>query len=174
MQWSDRLTPAQRVALWGILCALAVVIGFFEHLLPLPIPIPVVKLGWANLVVVIMLYVGGPRDAVVIALLRVLLSALAYQGPSGLLFSLAGCSLSLAAMALTQRSGRFSVVGVSMAGGVAHNLGQLATAACIVQTQGLLWYLPILLLAGLVTGLLNGCMATWVLRRLSRISKVKV
>lgn len=170
MQWSDRPSWARRVALWGILCALAVVLGFFEHLVPLPIPIPGVKLGLANLAVVITLYLMGPRDAAAIAVLRVLLSALAYQGPSGLLFSLAGCLLSVLAMMTAKRCGCFSVVGVSLAGGVAHNIGQLAMASILVQTGGLIWYLPVLLLSGLLTGLVIGLVATWVLRSFSSIS----
>lgn len=171
MQWSDRPSWARRVALWGILCALAVVLGFFEHLVPLPLPIPGVKLGLANLAVVITLYLMGPRDAAAIAVLRVLLSTVAYQGPSGLMFSLAGCLLSLLAMTVARRCGCFSIVGVSMAGGVAHNIGQLAMAAVLVQTEGVIWYLPVLLLAGLATGLMIGLVATWVLRRFSSISQ---
>ena len=149
-------SPARRAALYGLLVAAAFIFGYLESLLP-SVGVPGIKL---------VLYRLRAADAAGVALLRILLSGLTFGSPAAMLYALAGGICSLAAMVLCRRSGRFSVIGVSMAGGVCHVLGQLAVAAAVLRTWRVAWYLPVLLLSGLLTGTLIGAAASALLRRL--------
>ena len=155
---------AGRVAYYGLFAALAVLMGYVELLVPVPVPIPGVKLGLAN--VVIMLYYMDAKSAFFISLIRVILCGLLFAGFAGLLYSLSGALLSFAAMALLKKTGQFSIVGVSIAGGVFHNVGQIVVAALAVENVKMAYYLPFLLVSGVVTGLLIGLAAQTALRYL--------
>lgn len=157
----------RKTALYGLLVALAFILSYLESLLPLSVGIPGIKLGLANLVVLLALYRLRPRDALVISAVRILLAGLTFGSPTTMLYSLCGGLLSFAVMALCRRCGCFSVVGVSMAGGVSHNMGQIAAAAVLLGTGEIVWYLPVLLVAGLVTGCLLGVAVRLLLPRLS-------
>lgn len=159
----------RRTALYGLLVALAFVFSYLESLIPVPLPVPGIKLGLANLVVVAALYLLRPGEALAIGCLRILLVGLTFGSPATMLYSLSGGLLSFGMMVLCRRSGRFSVAGVSMAGGVSHNIGQLAAAAALTATPQLVWYLPVLLFSGLATGLLIGLAARLVLPPLRRL-----
>ncbi len=140
---------------------------FLETLLPLPIPVPGIKLGLANLVVLFLLMHTGPWQALALSLSRVLLSALLFSGFSGWIFSVAGALLSWALMALLVRSQAFSPVGVSLAGGMAHNLGQLAMAAIYTHSPGIIpAYLPVMMIAGVAMGAVNGIIVSGLNRAL--------
>ena len=158
---------AKNVALYGLMIALSFTLSYLEHLLPLPVGIPGVKLGLANLVVVTALYIMPAKKAFPIALVRILLAGLTFGNAFSLLYSLAGGLLSFFVMLALKRT-KLSVAGVSVAGGVSHNLAQLAVAAFAMGTGRLLYYLPVLLAAGLGTGLLNGLIASPVIARLKR------
>lgn len=159
----------RKTALYGLLVALAFILSYLESLFPLSIGIPGVKLGLANLVVVLALYRLCPRDALAISLVRILLAGLTFGSPTTMLYSLCGGLLSFAVMVLCRRIGWFSVIGVSMAGGVSHNVGQIAAAAVLLGTGKIVWYLPVLLVAGLVTGGLLGLIVRLLLPRLARM-----
>ncbi len=144
-------------ASYGLLTALALLLSFLETLLSLPVPIPGIKLGLANLIVLFLLLQAGPWQALALSLSRVLLSAILFSGFSGLIFSAAGALLSWAVMAVLIRSRFFSPVGVSLAGGLAHNLGQLIMAAAYTHSPGIIpAYLPVMIIAGAATGMING------------------
>lgn len=160
-------SKAKNVALYGLLIALSFTLSYLEHLLPLPVGIPGVKLGLANLVVVTALYIMPAKKAFPIAAARILLAALTFGNAFSLLYSAAGGLLSFFVMLALKRT-KLSVAGVSVAGGVSHNLAQLAVAAFAMGTGRLLFYLPVLLAAGLGTGLLNGLIATPVIRQLKK------
>lgn len=151
----------------ALAAALALVLGYVEHLIPLPIPIPGVKLGLSNLAVLFMLYTDR-RAAWVVMFLKVLLSGLLFSGMSAFLFSCAGGILSLAAMHTLHASGKFSVVGVSIAGGIFHNVGQILAAGLILHTGSVFYYLPFLIAAGLVTGIIIGIICKIVLARVHK------
>lgn len=136
----------------GMLTAAAFVLSWLELLIPLPVRMPGVKLGLCHIAVLFALYRMGWREAALVSLIRALLAALLFGSLPTLAFSLCGGALSLVAMLLLRRTGRFSVLGVSIAGAVCHNLGQLACAALLTGTAGLGWYLPVLLAAGCITG----------------------
>lgn len=157
----------RKTALYGLMVALAFILSYVESLLPV-VGIPGVKLGLANLVVLITLYLLRPRDALVISLLRIVLAGFTFGSPASMLYSLAGGLVSLGVMVLCRRTDRFSVLGVSVAGGVSHNLAQLAVAAAVLRTPQIVWYLPVLLLSGVLTGALIGITTRMCLPKLQR------
>jgi len=155
------------VAYYGLLTALALLLSFLESLIPIPIAIPGIKIGLANLVVLFMLYQVNAQRALVFSLCRVLLAALLFSGFSGFLFSAAGAVLSWCVMASLQKCNCFSVLGVSLAGGLSHNIGQLIMAAIFTHSPGIIpAYLPVLMIAGAAMGLINGAVSTGVMRAL--------
>ncbi|GAA6491986.1 MAG TPA: Gx transporter family protein [Candidatus Bariatricus faecipullorum] len=159
----------RRAAYLGIFTALALIFSYVESLVPLPVGIPGVKLGLANLVVVVALYKLKTGEALAISVIRILVSGFFFSSLAAILYSLAGGLLSFAVMFLARKNKKFSVYGVSMAGGVAHNVGQILVAALVVETFGILYYLPVLLVAGVLTGLIIGVVANAMLKRLERL-----
>lgn len=159
--------PAERVARGAVLVALGLALAAVERVIPLPIQLPGVKLGLANLVVLVALYLEGAGAALTVAVLRVALAGALFGSGISILYALSGSLAAFAVMAMLWRSGRLGVEGVSIAGGVAHNLMQLAVAALVVRTANLAWYLPVLLGSGALTGLLNGVVGRQLLKRLS-------
>jgi heptaprenyl diphosphate synthase len=127
-------------------------------------------LGLANVVIVFALYSIGPRFALLISVVRILVVSSLFGSPAIAMYSLAGALLSLAVMVPLQKTGKFSMIGVSMAGGVFHNIGQLVVAALVVETMQILYYFPVLLIAGMVTGILIGIIVT----RVSRTIRIKL
>lgn len=159
---------SRRIAYCGLFAALAILMGYVELLIPMPILIPGVKLGLANVIIVIMLYFMDAKSAFFVSLIRVLLSGLLFAGFAGLLYSLSGAMLSFAVMVLLKRTERFSIVGVSVAGGVFHNVGQIVVAALVVENVRMAYYLPFLLVSGVVTGIVIGIVAQTALKYLKR------
>ena len=146
---------SSKVARYGLLIALALVLSYAESLLPSP-GVPGVKLGLPNLVVVFALYRLGTWDAWCLSIVRVLLASALFGSGVSLAYSVAGAVLSLAVMGLLKKTGKFSSVGVSVAGGVAHNVGQILVAMALLETARLAWYLPVLWISGTVAGVLIG------------------
>lgn len=159
---------SRRIAYCGLFAALAILMGYVELLIPMPILIPGVKLGLANVIIVIMLYFMDAKSAFFVSLIRVLLSGLLFAGFAGLLYSLSGAMLSFAVMVLLKRTERFSIVGVSVAGGIFHNVGQIVVAALVVENVRMAYYLPFLLVSGVVTGIVIGIVAQTALKYLKR------
>ena len=157
-----------RVAYFGVFTALALIFSYIETLVPISFGIPGVKLGLANLIIVIALYKIPLREVYVLSIVRVLLSGVLFGNYFSIAYSLAGGLLSLTVMALLKKAG-FSVIGISIAGGVCHNIGQLVVAMIVVETFAMSYYMPVLLVAGLITGFLIGVVADQVLRRISDI-----
>ena len=147
---------SKKIALCGLLTARAILMGYVEMLIPMPLIVPGIKLGLANVIVVITMYSLGPKTAFFISLVRVVLCGLLFAGFAGLLYSLAGAVLSFAVMALLYKTGKMSITGVSVAGGVFHNVGQIIVAALVVENIKMAYYLPFLLVSGVVTGFLIG------------------
>lgn len=155
-----------RVAYFGVFSALALIFSYVESLIPISLGIPGVKLGLANLIIVIGLYKMNLKEVYLLSLVRVLLSGFIFGNYFSILYSLAGALLSVTVMALLKKNGGFSVMGVSIAGGVFHNIGQLFVAMIVVETFGVVYYVPVLLIAGLITGMLIGITANEMLKRL--------
>ena len=165
---NNRKTTSNRVALYGLLIALAFVLSYVETLFPVYLGAPGVKLGLANLVTVIALYGLGVKEAFAINVVRVLLSGFTFGNMSSILFGMAGAVLSLFLMAVCKKLRLFDMTGISIIGGVAHNIGQFLVAAFVTKTFGVS-YLPVLLIAGTVAGALIGLLGGIILKRISRI-----
>ena len=156
MQLPNESPAAKRVALSALFASLALIFSYVEAILPAAPGIPGIKLGIANLVVIIAMYRLDLRYALVINLIRILLAGFMFNGLYGAVYSLCGCLVSYVVMCIFYKSGLFSVIGVSMGGGVAHNLGQLCIAAILVSSPQIFYYLPILIISGTVSGILIG------------------
>lgn len=158
-----------KVAYFGVFTTLALIFSYVETLIPIQFGIPGVKLGLANLIIVIALYRMKLSEAYLLSIVRVLLAGFIFGNYFSIIYSLAGGLLSLTVMALLRQKGGFSVIGVSIAGGVFHNIGQLIIASVIVETFSVMYYVPVLLIAGLVTGLLIGIASDGMLKRLANL-----
>ena len=159
----------KKLALSAILAALAMILSYVEAMVPMPVTIPGIKLGLANLVILLAIYRLGFKYALAINCIRIFVTGLLFTGVFGILYSLAGGLLSLLVMYLLYRTEIFSMVGVSMAGGVAHNLGQLLTACLIMSNIRLMSYFAVLLFAGIGSGILMGIVAWLVCQRLPHL-----
>ena len=160
---------SKRVAKCGLLIALAMVFSYVEVLIPFNFGIPGIKLGLANLIVVVGFYSMKTTDVIAVSLVRIFLSGLLFGNLMSILYSLSGGILSIIVMLLLKRLHKFSIVGVSIAGGVFHNIGQLIVAMLILENFAVAVYLPPLLIAGTITGMLIGILA---MRMLPVIKKV--
>ena len=161
-------SSAQKVALYGVLIALAMVLSYVEMLIPLPVGIPGVKPGLANLVVFLALYTMTAREALLISMVRILLVSIAFGNGSAFLYSMAGGILSFLVMWIFQKKDFLLPAGVSIAGGIAHNVGQLLMAAVILENGAVFTYFPVLLAAGCITGGIIGFLGEQIRKRIIR------
>ena len=144
--------------------ALAIVFGYIEHLIPMPFGIYGLKLGLANLAVVIALYALNSYYALSINATRIILCSILFGSFTSFWYSLVGGALSFAIMILIKKTKKFSVIGVSVCGAIAHNLGQIAVAMILTEEFRVAIYLPILLITGAITGTLIGMISTLILK----------
>ena len=157
---------AKQVAQFGILTAAALVLGWVERLFPIAPGIPGVKLGLGNTVLLYAIYMMRPPDALLLMVVKVVLSGFLFSSISGMLYSFAGGLLSLGVMLLLQRVLRTNIVVVSVGGALAHNMGQILVALVFVLSRAVLSYVPVLVISGFITGLLTGIVAKYVLKGL--------
>lgn len=146
--------------------AVAMVLSFLESLIPLGIAVPGIKLGLANLATIVVMYKLGISDAVMVALVRVVLSSLLFGNMAVMVYSLAGAVCSLAVMSVCARIGFFGVMGVSILGGVSHNAGQLAAAALLAGSGNVFVYMPVLVISGTIAGVCIGVAGAVTIKKL--------
>ena len=156
----------RKIARMGLLVALSMILSYVESLIPAFVAVPGVKVGLANIVVIFALYTLGPIEAPIVSLLRVILSSFLFGSVLSLLYSLSGALLSLGGMILMKKLKIFSTTVVSVTGGVLHNVGQILVACLVLETDVLLYYLPVLILSGVITGAVIGIIASLVIKRL--------
>ena len=157
---------AKKTALGGMLVALAFVFSYIETLIPVNLGIPGAKLGLANLVVMVALYTLGEKEAFALSMVRILLTGFTFSSAAAMLYSFAGGILSYIVMVLAKKTGRLSVTGVSVLGGIFHNVGQILVAMWVLDTATLIYYLPVLAVTGIVSGTVIGLLGMMVIRRL--------
>lgn len=158
---------AKKIARLGMLIALAFVLSYLEALLSFTYAVPGIKIGFANIVIMSCIYILPFHEVIGVSVVRILLVSLTFGNLSMFLYSLTGALLSLIVMWLLKKSNRFSPVTVSICGGFAHNLGQIATAVLMLG-KGLLYYLPFLMIGGISSGLLVGIIASSLIKFLKR------
>ena len=158
-----------KVAYFGVFTALALIFSYVESIIPINFGIPGVKLGLANLIVVIALYRMSIRETYILSVVRIVLTGFMFGNLFAILYSLAGGMLSLTTMCILKKTDKFSVYGVSMAGGVFHNIGQLIMAAIVLESVSIGYYFPVLLISGLVTGFVIGVVSHEMMNRLKKL-----
>lgn len=158
-------SSTKKIATYGMLISLAFIFSYLETFIPIPIPIPGMKLGLANIVILVALYLLGPKAAFVLSIIRVLLASFTYGNMSMFWFSVAGASLSFIVMVLMKKLKGFSMVGVSIMGGLAHNVGQIIVAM-VILTNLLFYYLIFLIISGTLTGAVIGIIGAMILKKL--------
>ncbi len=155
----------KKLAQLGLFTAVAIIFGYVESLLPVFAGIPGIKLGLANLSILLILSVYGWREAAAISAVRIVVVGFLFGSMFSILYSLAGAVISLTVMTLLLKKTKASLIAVSMAGGIAHNIGQLIIACLIVENRALLYYAPVLIISGILTGLLIGYLTVEVSKR---------
>ncbi len=156
----------KKTAFLGMFTALALITSYVESQVPFYFGAPGIKLGLANLVTVVILYRGTWEDAALVSALRILLGGFLFGNLFSILYSFAGAIVSFLVMLLLKKAKGFSIVGVSVAGGVFHNLGQIVAAVFLMENGSVMYYFPVLMVAGIITGTLIGIGSREVLRRI--------
>ncbi len=156
----------KKIAGIGMMIALAFVLAYVESLLPLSFGIPGVKIGLSNLVVMVCLYRYSIKDTFGVSLVRIILVGITFGNFYSMLYSLAGGMFSFLMMLLLKKTNRFSVYGVSMAGGVCHNMGQIVVASLVLKTKLLVYYVPFLLISGVLSGIAIGLVSGLLIKHL--------
>ena len=160
-----KMSRNKRIAYRGCLLALALVLSYLESLIPVFYGIPGLRLGLANIVTVYTLYRLSALDACFVSVGRILLSVLLFGNVMTMIYSLAGAALSMGVMLLAKPIPKLSAMGVSVLGGLFHNVGQVVAAAFLFKTGGLLTILAVLLPVGAVAGAVIGILAGILIRR---------
>ena len=155
-----------KLTVMALTTALAMILSFIESQIPAFVAVPGVKVGLANIAVVFALYKLGWKEAVAVSLVRVVLVSMLFGSLASMFYSLAGAALSLIGMGLLKMSGKFTEIVVSVAGGILHNIGQIAMACLILETDVLRYYLPFLLLSGTVAGVVIGVISAIMVKRI--------
>lgn len=153
----------------GLTIALAMIMSYIEALVPLSFAVPGIKMGLANIVIIFVLYKIGTKEAILVSLIRVILVSLLFSNVMAMAYSIAGAVLSLSVMWLLKKTDRFSFVGVSIAGGIMHNVGQIIMAVILLGTEQIALYLPVLIITGTVTGVVIGIVSGLVINRFKTI-----
>ena len=159
----------KKVAMLGLTIALAMIMSYIEALVPLSFAVPGIKMGLANIVIIFVLYKIGTKEAILVSLIRVILVSLLFSNVMAMAYSIAGAVLSLSVMWLLKKTDKFSFVGVSIAGGIMHNVGQIIMAVILLGTEQIALYLPVLIITGTVTGVVIGIVSGLVINRFKNI-----
>lgn len=164
------MKSSKRLAFLSLFTAMCLILSFVETLIPpLVTAVPGIKLGLPNIIIIFVLYRFSLLEAATVSLVRLSVSALLFGSALTFVYSLAGAILSLAVMAALKRLNAFSKVGVSVAGGVCHNVGQIAVAMFVLATKEIGYYFPVLAVSGIVTGVFVGLCALELIKRTSKI-----
>ena len=165
----NRSSSIRRVAFVGITASVALLLAYVEFLLPpLFVSVPGIKVGLPNVIILYVLYCLDTKYAALVSFVRILLAACMFGNAVSLAYSVAGAVLSLLAMSLLKRTNKFSTVGVSVTGGVMHNLGQILVAMVILDTSQIAYYLLVLAVTGTISGIFIGLCGALLVKRIPR------
>ena len=154
------------IAFCGVMAALAISLGYIEYLIPFSVGIYGIKLGLANLAILSLLYLSDTKSALAVHLIRIVVCGILFGNTVAFLYSAVGGIVSFATMAILKKSEKFSPVGISIVGGVVHNLAQMSVAVILVDNLKIALYLPVLLIAGTVAGALVGILTQTIVNKL--------
>lgn len=154
----------------GLTIALAMIMSYIEVLIPLSFAVPGIKMGLANIVIIFTLYKIGTKEAILVSLIRVFLVSLLFSNAMAMAYSISGAVLSFSVMWLLKKTDKFSCIGVSVAGGVMHNVGQIICAVVLLGAEQIMLYLPVLIITGTVTGVVIGIISGILINRFKKIS----
>ena len=163
----------KKIVLIGILSSLAIVLGYIEQMIPLPVSFPGVKLGLSNICVILALYVSGSKSAFMVSLIKSFVCGILFWGAGGMIYGVSGAILSFIIMSVIKRYELLGVVGVSVAGAVFHNIGQLIALFIMSGSFSFIYYLSVLGIAAVITGTVTGIISTVILGRIGRFYKDK-
>lgn len=161
----------KRITTYGVLIALALILSYIEAQIPAFVAVPGMKLGLTNVVVLVALYILDSKSAMFINVVRIIIVAILFGNAMSFAFSIAGGMLSTTVMILLKRSKKFGVVGISAAGGITHNIGQIIMAVILLNTKAIAGYLPILWISGIISGILIGIIGGLVCSRLDHVKQ---
>ena len=154
------------VAICGVFIALSMMLSYIESLIPVSAAVPGIKLGLANIVTIIALNKIGVIPTIIISAGRIILSGILLSNPAVILYSLAGAAMSILVMVIFTRIKFFSVTGISILGGIFHNLGQLIVACIIMENFRIMYYFIVLFVVGAISGAVIGLFASYLLKTL--------
>ena len=160
----------KKLTLLAMMITFAIVLSYVESKIPAFVAIPGVKIGLANIVVIFVLYKLGIKEAIVISGVRVFIISMLFGNPVSMIYSISGAILSLAVMFILKKLTPLKEVAVSVVGGVMHNVGQIAVASVILDTNVVVYYLPFLILSGTIAGIAVGVAAAVLVKRINRFS----
>lgn len=163
----------KKVSYLGVILAFSLILSYIEFLIPIDIGVPGIKLGLSNLAVLICLYLFGAAEAILISIMKALLSSLLFGNATTIIYSLGGALISVIVMVLLERIKIFHIVSVSAMGGVFHNIGQITIAFFIIRSYSLIYYIPVLVIAGILTGIVIGLIAGSVISPLKKIISMR-
>lgn len=154
----------KRLAILSMLLGVAIILGYVEAIIPFDFGVPGVKLGLANIVSLIILYLYKTKEAYIVGILRVIIIGFLFANLSMIFYSLSGLILSITLMFFFVKSRKFSIIGISVIGAIAHNVGQLIVALVLSRVDVILYYIPVLMIAAVITGICTGIVASGVLK----------
>lgn len=165
-----RRSDIKKLTFLGLMASLALILSYVEALLP-PIyaAVPGIKMGLPNIIIIFLLYRYSVKEAVMVSGIRLLIVALLFGNFMTLAYSFAGAVLSLTIMAILKKTNWLSMVGVSIAGGVSHNFGQILMAILLLGTKEIGYYMIVLAVSGTVAGVFIGLLATAMHKYIKRI-----
>lgn len=159
-------TNTKKLTALAITVSFAMILSYLESRIPALVAIPGIKVGLANIAVIFSLYKFGAKEAVTVSILRIILISLLFGSPVSMIYSLAGGVLSLLAMILLKRFTPLNEITVSICGGVLHNVGQIGMASILLSTNVVVYYLPFLLLSGILAGIAVGVVSGILIKRI--------
>lgn len=158
----------KKLAVYGLFIALAFVFGYIENLIPIPMPIPNMKLGIANIITIVVLYKLDIKSAVLVTSIRILLLSISFGNPYSMLYSFSGAAFSISIMTILKKF-KFHILTVSMMGAVLHNIGQILVAVFVIETSELFYLIPVMSLIAGLSGILMGGLASAMIKRVKLV-----
>lgn len=165
----ERELSTKKVSIYGVLIALALILSYVESQIPAFVAVPGMKLGLTNIVVLVTLYILDDKSAMAINILRIVVVSILFGTAMSFAFSITGGMLSTIVMILLKRTKRFKIIGISAAGGITHNIGQILAAMVLMNTKAIAWYLPVLWISGIFSGVVIGIIGGLVCSRIEKI-----